>query len=65
MNAEPCRRRHGPKVGFSYGVGRGQSSSGLYTAATATKQEPMGLAQLRSIAATIFSANASGRERNG
>jgi hypothetical protein len=32
---------------------------------SATKQKPMGLAQLRSIAATMLSANASGRERNG
>jgi hypothetical protein len=44
---------------------RAESRSLAESTAWATKQKPMGLAQLRSIAATMLSANASGRERNG
>ena len=44
---------------------RAESRSLAESTAWATKQKPMGLAQLRSIAATMLSANSSGRERNG
>jgi hypothetical protein len=63
------------KSGFRHGTGivetegslpdRAESGSLAESTAWATKHKPIGVAQLRSIAATMLSANASGRERNG
>jgi len=44
---------------------RAESGSLAESTAGATKHKPIGVAQARSIAATMLSANASGRERNG